>query len=150
MDSNDRKILNIIRKNSKTTNAEIAKELGMAPSAILERVRKLEKKGVITGYRAQVDPKKIGLSLLAYISVKIEGSSWNEACGNALAEHPHVEEVHEVLGENAYLIKVRVADVDALSELIKNHIATIPSISATNTTVVTKTIKQNTIHTIEL
>ncbi len=150
MDGIDKDILNIIRENGKTTNSDIAKKLEMAPSAILERIRKLEKKNIITGYTAKIDPKKIGQALLVFITVKVDSANWSQECGDALANNPHIEEVHEVLGENSYLIKARVANMDALSELLKNHIAKIPEVKSTNTTAVTRSIKTETIHPIEL
>ena len=67
IDEIDRQILNILQQNARTSNAEIARQVGMAPSAVLERIRKLETRGVIRGYEARIDPEALGLNLLAFV-----------------------------------------------------------------------------------
>ena len=72
IDEIDRQILNILQQNARTPNAEIARQVGMAPSAVLERIRKLETRGVIRGYEARIDPEALGLNLLAFVFVRAE------------------------------------------------------------------------------
>src|SRR5215207_8620542 len=106
IDAMDYKILNILQKNARTPNAQIARDLGMAPSAILERIRKLEANGVIQGYEARIDPETLGLHLLAFIAVRSEDLGEHRV-GERLAQIPGVQEVHHIAGEDCFLVKVR-------------------------------------------
>lgn len=141
IDDIDRKILNILQDNARTANADIARAVGMAPSAVLERVRKLERKGVIAGYEARIDPAAIGLGLTAFSFVSAEEIVGSVDTGQKLAAIPGVLEVHYVAGRAAYLIKVRVADPMSLAELLK-EIGRIPTVRDTNSTVVLATVKE--------
>src|SRR5579864_6832906 len=118
MDSTDRKILNILQSDARTPNAELARQVGMAPSAVLERVRKLEERGVIKGYEARLDPKALEMGLLAFVLVRTDERVGHMQSEAALLEIPEVQEVHHVAGEDCYLLKVRAANTDALSALL--------------------------------
>jgi len=126
IDDIDRKILAILQQDARTSNAEIARQLGMAPSAILERIRKLEAHGVWRGYRAQIDPQALDLGLLAFIFVRADEQLTSSQVGMLLGELPAVQEVHHVAGEDCYLVKVRVADTAALSALLREGFGAIP------------------------
>jgi Lrp/AsnC family leucine-responsive transcriptional regulator len=142
MDSTDRKILNILQSDARTPNAELARQVGMAPSAVLERVRKLEERGVIRGYEAKLDPKALDFGLLAYVLVRTNESVGHPQSERALAEIPEVQEVHHVAGEDCFLLKVRVANTDALSALLRDRIGAVPTVRSTNTTIVLQTVKE--------
>ena len=150
MDKIDQKILTILQENAKTTNLEISKRLEMAPSAILERIRKLEKNGVIKAYRTQLNPEKTGLDLLVYVIVQSNVPNWSSACSDKLAAIPNVEEIHEVLGEDSYIVKIRVQNMDELSMILKEQIAVLPEVRFTKTTVVMKTIKEGTVFPVKV
>jgi Lrp/AsnC family leucine-responsive transcriptional regulator len=135
IDGTDIKILNILQANARTSNAQIARELGMAPSAILERIRKLEERGVIRGYEARIDPEVLGLHLLAYVFVRADESPGEVETGRRLTAVPGVQEVHHIAGEDCYLVKVRTAGPKALSALLREEIGAIRS-ARTRTTVV--------------
>ena len=139
----DKKILDIMQKNARTTNTEVAKQLKMVPSAILERIRKLEKRGIIKQYKTIVDTKEIDLDLLVYMLVKCNTQNFTDACGDALSAIENIEEVHEIMGEYSYLIKVRVKDMEELSQIVKEKINSIPEISQTNSISVIKTVKEH-------
>ncbi|MBO0723881.1 MAG: Lrp/AsnC family transcriptional regulator [Blastocatellia bacterium] len=139
IDRIDSQILNIIQSDARITNAEIARQVGLAPSAILERMRKLEEGGVIKGYAAEFDAARMGYGLTAFVFVRTSGCG---AIGNLLAAIPEVLEVHDVAGEDCYLIKVRTKDTEALGNLLRDKLKTIPEIISTRTTVVLKTIKE--------
>jgi Lrp/AsnC family leucine-responsive transcriptional regulator len=114
----------------------------MAPSAILERIRKLERRGAIRGYEAHLDPTTIGLGLTAFAFVTaLEPVSEMES-GAALAEIPEVQEVHYIAGEDCYLVKIRVADSEALGRLIREKIGRIPGMHRTRTTIVLTSLKE--------
>jgi Lrp/AsnC family leucine-responsive transcriptional regulator len=142
IDDIDRKILTILQENARTPNAHIAQEVGMAPSAVLERIRKLEGRGVIRGYEARIDPQALGLSLLAYVFVRSEERVGEEGAGAALAEIPEVQEVHHIAGEDCYLVKVRTADARSLGRLLRDRFGAIPSVRSTRTTVVLETLHE--------
>lgn len=144
IDENDRKILMILQENSRTTNAEIARQVGMAPSAILERVRKLEERGIIKDYGAQLAGHAIGLSLLAFIFVRLEDMAGENKAAKALARLPETLEVHHVAGEDCFLVKVRTASTESLSRLLREQIGTIKGVRSTRTTIVLKTEKEST------
>jgi Lrp/AsnC family transcriptional regulator, leucine-responsive regulatory protein len=128
IDAIDRKILNILQQNARTSNAQIARDLGMAPSAILERIRKLEASGVIQGYEARIDPEALGLHLLAYVSVRSEDLTLDNLLGAQLAEIPAVQEVHHIAGDDCFLVKVRTADAKALGRLLRERFSTLGSV----------------------
>ncbi len=141
-DDRDRKILSILQSSGRTPNAEIARQLGMAPSAILERIRKLERRGAIVGYEARLDPRELGLGLTAFAFVTALEPLSEMSAGAALAELPEVQEVHYIAGEDCYLVKVRVADADALGALIREKFGAIPGMHRTRTTLVLTTLKE--------
>src|SRR5579864_5684632 len=108
IDDIDRSILSILQENGRISNAEIARRVDMAPSGVLERLRKLEERGVVQGYGPKLNPKSLGLGLLAFVFVKTDETAGEETAAKYLAAMPEVQEVHHVAGEDCYLAKVRV------------------------------------------
>jgi Lrp/AsnC family leucine-responsive transcriptional regulator len=141
-DATDRQILNILQSNARTTNAEIARQVDMAASAIFERIKKLEATGLIMGYHAQLQPKELGLALLAFVFVRADDKAGELAVGDALAAIPEVQEVHHVAGEDCYLVKVRAKDPESLGRLLRERFAAIPGLRSTRTTIVLNTLKE--------
>lgn len=142
IDDIDRQILSIVQDCARTNNAEIARQVGMAPSAVLERVRKLEKRGVIGCYEARLSPRALGLGLLAFVFVKTDETLARQSTGESLAEIPEVQEVHHVAGEDCYLIKVRAESPQALGRLLRETLGKIPSVLSTRSTIVLDTVKE--------
>ena len=116
--------------------------VGLAPSAVLERIRKLEARGIIRGYAAQIDPKALGLGLLAFVAVRSDEAGIRERIAEALAELPEVLEVHHVAGDDCYLIKVRARDAEHLGQLLRTRFGRIPGVRSTRTTIVLETVKE--------
>jgi Lrp/AsnC family leucine-responsive transcriptional regulator len=137
----DKQILEIIQQDARVANVEIARQVGLAPSAVLERVRKLEERGVIRGYAAEINPKEIGFGLTVFVSVRTSDCAKVEG---ALSAIPEVLEVHDVAGEDCYLLKVRTRDTEALGKLLREKIKPIPNVLGTRTTVVLQTFKETT------
>lgn len=137
----DKQILNIIQKDARISNAEIARQVGLAPSAVLERVRKLEERGVIRGYAADVNAAEIGFGLTAFVFVK---TSFCGTIGSVLAAIPEVLEVHDIAGEDCYLLKVRAENTEALGKFFREKLKSLPEIVSTRTTIVLQTIKETT------
>ncbi len=142
IDEIDAKILMIVQQNARISNAEIARQIGMAPSAILERLRKLEVRGIIRGYEARLNPQAVGLGLIAFVFVRTDERFGSGETGRRLAQMPEVQEVHHVAGEDCYLVKVRVADTESLGRLLRERFSTIETVRSTRTTIVLGTIKE--------
>jgi Lrp/AsnC family leucine-responsive transcriptional regulator len=138
----DKKILNILRDNARISNADIARMMNMAPSAVLERVRKLESNGYVSGYETRLDYKKLGLKLTAFIELLTSETIGSTDIGYKLAKLPFIQEIYSVSGDYCYLIKVRVADSDALAELL-SQMGQIKGIKSSKTTLVLKPVKES-------
>ena len=142
LDEVDRQLLEILQADGRTSNAELARRVNMAPSAVFERVRRLEQKGVITGYGAHVDPRAIERSLLAYVLVRSDERTGEAVTGSALAREPEVLEVHHVAGQDSYLVKVRVKDPESLGRLLRERFGAIPGVRSTQSTIALETLKE--------
>jgi len=142
LDHIDYQILRIMQDNARTNNADIARELGMAPSAILERVKKLEQKDVILQYNAKINPNAIDQKLLSFIFIKTQDIIGVQNVGLLLAKIPEVQEVHDIAGDDGYLVKVRTNDAAGLVDLMRNSLGTIDGIISTRTTIVLETVKE--------
>ncbi|NOT48718.1 MAG: Lrp/AsnC family transcriptional regulator [Acidobacteria bacterium] len=142
IDDIDKKILTIIQQDGRESNAEIARRVGLAASAVLERIRKLEEKGIIQGYSASVDAKQVGFGLIAFVFVKT--NECGDGTDQLLAEIPEVLEVHDVAGDDSYLLKVRARDPEDLAVLLREKLKSVPMVISTRTTVVLHTVKETT------
>jgi Lrp/AsnC family transcriptional regulator, leucine-responsive regulatory protein len=140
-DSVDRRILTLLQRDARISNVELARRIGLAPSAALGRVRRLERRKVILGYEARVNPKALNLGLTCFTFVRAEEPVGSTGTGHKLAKIPEVLEVHHTAGQECYLLKVRVADTDHLARLLKRYGLT-PEVRDTRTTIVLTTIKE--------
>src|SRR5690349_14667346 len=136
-------ILDILQYNARTTQAELAKAVGLAPSAILERLRKLESKGIIRDYVALIDPHVVDRGMLAFVAVKTSEHGPDMPSANELSRLPEVLEVHHVAGEDCYLLKVRSRDAEHLGQILRQQIGPIASVISTRTTIVLETVKED-------
>jgi Lrp/AsnC family transcriptional regulator, leucine-responsive regulatory protein len=143
IDEMDRRILSLLQQDARLPNAEIARRVGMAPSATLERLRKLEERGVIQGYEVRLDPKKLGLGLTAFIYIRAQDKAGELDTGERLKQHPNVLEVHHIAGEDCYLVKVRATDTDDLGRMLRSEFTQIPGVKSTRTTIVLGTLKES-------
>jgi Lrp/AsnC family leucine-responsive transcriptional regulator len=141
IDEIDQEILRILQENARTSNAEIARQVGLAPSAIFQRIRKLEDQTVIEGYTARVNPRALGFHLVAFVMIKTGDLARNVDTAAILSAIPEVQEVHRVVGEDCFFVKVRVRNTEELGDLLEHHIQEIPSVASTRTTIVVKTAK---------
>ena len=143
LDSIDLQILTLLQANARLSNSDLAKEVGMAPSAVLERVKKLEQKKVILQYNTAINPAAVNQKLLAFIFIKSkEGFTCSTQTADALAKIPEVQEVHHVAGEDCFLVKVRTEDSASLMNMMRNSLKKIPDILSTRTTIVLETVKE--------
>ena len=144
MDEIDIHILSLLQPNSFLTNSELAKKVGMAPSAVLERVKKLEQNGIIEGYPTRIKPEALELKLLAFIFIKSSEGPGNASVAKQLIKIPEVLELHHIAGEDCYLAKVRTKDPQSLIHLMRERFGKIPNIVSTKTTIVLETLKETT------
>jgi Lrp/AsnC family leucine-responsive transcriptional regulator len=142
IDEIDLHILEILQANARETQADVARAVGLAPSAVLERLRKLETRGIIRGYAAQIDPRAIDRGMLAFVAVRSEEAPGDDNVARALADCPDVLEVHHVAGDDCYLIKVRARDAEHLGSLLRTRIGRIAGVRSTRTTIVLETVKE--------
>jgi Lrp/AsnC family leucine-responsive transcriptional regulator len=142
MDAIDAHILHLLKDNARETQADIARAVGLAPSAVLERIRKLETRGLITGYAALLDPKALGLGMLAFVAVRSDETDSENEIAKELAKFPEVLEVHHVAGEDCYMLKVRARDAEHLGQMLRTRFGRVPGVRSTRTTIVLETAKE--------
>jgi Lrp/AsnC family leucine-responsive transcriptional regulator len=143
LDEIDRQLLDILQKEGRTSNADLARRVSMAPSAVFERVRRLEQRGVILGYGAHLEPRSVNRGLLAFVLVRSDERTGEISTGEALAREPEVLEVHHVAGEDSYLVKVRVRDPESLGRLLRERFGAIATVRSTQSTIALETIKES-------
>jgi len=141
IDDIDLQILEILQEKARIPNAEVARQVGMAPSAVLERIRKLESQGIISGYEVRLNPEHFGQKLSVFIFIEADHAA-NPALAMALADITGAQEVHQIAGNDGYLLKLRVADTEALGRILRDEIALVRGVRGTRTQVVLATIKE--------
>jgi Lrp/AsnC family leucine-responsive transcriptional regulator len=141
-DETDLRILQILQANARETQADIARAVGLAPSAVLERIRKLESRALIRGYSADVDPRAVDRGMLAFVAVRSEEPPGVDTVARELSRWPDVLEVHHVAGDDCYLVKVRARDAEHLGSILRTRIGRIPGVRSTRTTIVLETVKE--------
>ena len=118
IDGIDWKILDLLQDDARTPLDKIAAAAGIAEDEVSSRVKRLEDEGVITGYRAEVNPRKAGYAMSALISVSTEGTSRDQIINDALAENPEVTSCWSVTGASDYLLEAHVPSLEFLEELL--------------------------------
>jgi Lrp/AsnC family transcriptional regulator, leucine-responsive regulatory protein len=142
LDEVDAKILEILQGNARTTQADVAKAVGLTPSAVMERMRKLEARGAIREYVAAIDPHLTNRAMLAFVSVRTSEYGPEQPSAKALAQIPEVLEIHHVAGEDCFLLKVRARDAEHLGQMLRRQIAAVAGVTSTRTTIVLETVKE--------
>jgi Lrp/AsnC family transcriptional regulator, leucine-responsive regulatory protein len=142
MDDISLKILKILQEKARVPNIEVARRVGMAPSGVLERVRKLEQQGIIDGYEVRLNPTRFDRGLVAFVFIRAQPESDSSGLGKALAAIPDVQEVHYVAGEDGFMAKVRVSDTVHLERVRREKIAALPQVGSTRTVIVLHTYKE--------
>ena len=142
IDQTSRIILDTLQSDARISNAELGRRVGLAPSAVLERIRKLEERGAVRGYNANIDPAAVDLGLLAFVLVRADERGGAPRTEAALVAIPEVQEVHHVAGEDCFMLKVRARDTTALNHLLANQIGALESVRSTKTTIVLRTAKE--------
>lgn len=141
LDHIDLRILHLLQQDARMANAAIARDVGLVPSAVFQRIRKLENEGVIRGYHASLDPAALDRGLLAFVTVQTGEGARARETAEMLSAIPEVLEVHRVVGEDCFYLKVRVRDTTALGALLDEKIQRLPPVASTRTTIVLSTAK---------
>jgi Lrp/AsnC family leucine-responsive transcriptional regulator len=146
LDPVDRKILSILQENGRITNVKLASEVGLSPPTVLERVRKLEERGIIEKYVALVDPAKVGLGLCAFVQVSLSFHRRKEIerFRSEVLEFPEVLECYHVSGEGDYLLKVVAGDIQAYRDWLVTRLTNLEVVQRVQTVIVFETMKRET------
>ncbi len=134
----NRRILRELTRDGRQTNLQLAERVGLSPSACLRRVQEMERAGVIRGYRAVLDPEKLGIGFTAYVTVGLNShtKAAQEAFERAVARAPQVRECHNVTGTVEYLLRVETADLPAYKHWHTEVLGVLPQVQAVTTFVV--------------
>lgn len=143
LDLIDQKILNRLQANGRTSNVDLAEEVGLSPTPCLERVRRLERDGLIKDYVALLDPERLEASLVAFIEISLDRTTPDvfEKFRAAIIPLEQVQECHMVAGGFDYLLKVRAADMKAYRSFLGDILAAMPGVRQTHTYVVMEEVK---------
>jgi len=142
LDDIDHRLLELLQNDDRVPVAELGKILGVAPSTLNDRIRRLVKLGVISGFHARVDPEKVGLDLLAYVFVGWSDPSTEQLFLEAMRNSPQVLEVHHVTGAWNYLMKVRLPTTRALEGFFAEVVKQVPGVQRTETLIVLSSPKE--------
>ncbi len=144
MDNTDRRIIELLKENAKLGMKEIATEIGLTITPTYERVRRLERTGVITGYTVQLNRKKIGKNLQVFcqVSLKEHNLTLLKKFENQVVNLPQVSGCYHIAGDHDYALMIEVADMDAYENFLREHLATIPSIANVQSSFVMREIKK--------
>jgi Lrp/AsnC family leucine-responsive transcriptional regulator len=142
IDQIDLKILHILQLNGRARLADIADEVELSAPAVMERVKKLESSGVIKGYLALVDAKKVGKDITAFIGVSINHQRDVDRFAKHILQYPDVLECHHVTGDESFILKVKSANTASLEKLL-GELRSVEGVTRTVTKVVLSTAKEN-------
>lgn len=144
LDQIDSAILDRLQARAKLTNVQLAQEIGLSPAATLERVRKLEHQGVIKGYYANIDHKKLSLSTCVMMQVTLQPLTKKNAMAfrEAVRQMPEVTACYQVVGDASFFLKVMAVDMPAYQRLITHRFGDIPGVQRVKSFVVTDIVKE--------
>ena len=137
LDSIDLRIVALLQEDGRISNADLAQRVGLTPPTVLRRVKLLEERGYIARYTAVLDPLRFGLTVAAFIFVETAAGCDLDTLGPTLAHLPGVQEVHRVVGEWCFLLKVRAENPQALEDLLYRDLRKHPDVHRTFTTLAT-------------
>lgn len=142
IDTIDAQILNLLQANGRLKRTELAEAVELSVPSVSERMRKLEDRGVIAGYHAVVNPKRLHVDITAFVRVISTGSDHYSEFVDAVTAMDEVQELHSITGEGSHILKVRVRNTAALEGLL-GRIQHIPGVRGTQTSVVLSSLKES-------
>ena len=143
LDRFDRAILEVLAADGRVSITDLAQQIGLSKSPTQARLRRLEKEGVITGYRALLDPVRLGLDHVAFVEVKLTDTreAALRAFNKAVAQVPEIEQAHMIASHFDYLLKVRTRDMAAYRAVLGEWISALPHVASTSTYVAMEAVK---------
>lgn len=141
LDAIDLTILETLQQRGRTKRNELADLVHLSLPAVSDRLRKLEERGILKGFQAQLAPKVVGLDVAAFIFVSVESSANYPSFLAKATEHPEVLEIHAITGEGTHLLKIRTWNTSTLEQLL-SEVQTWPGVRATKTNIVLSTHKE--------
>ncbi|MCP4679827.1 MAG: Lrp/AsnC family transcriptional regulator [Deltaproteobacteria bacterium] len=145
MDSTDRNIIELLQKQGRMTNVELARSNDLAPSSMLERVRRLEERGVIKNYQAILDPKALGYNVQAMVMISLDRHQAGpiDLFEEKIHSVPEVKTCYHLTGRYDYVVHLIVRDIDHLGEVVKHTLAGIVGVEKQETFLVLSTVKED-------
>ena len=138
MDAVDRKLVEALRANARASYAELGRLVGLSGPSVTDRINRLESNGVITDYRAVLCPRALGLGVTALIGLQLAGSANHDDVARRLRDVEEIEDCWFIAGEDSFMLKVRVPDVDALEKTV-GRLSGVRGVARTRTTIVLST-----------
>jgi len=144
LDRFDRAILRVLASDGRISVTDLAREIGLSKSPTQARLRRLEKAGVITGYRAFFDPIRLGLDHVSFVEVRLDNTRERALAefNAAVAKIPEIEQAHLIAGSFDYLLKVRTQDMSDYRRVLAEAISTLPHVASTSTYVAMQAVKE--------
>ncbi|MFM8589564.1 MAG: Lrp/AsnC ligand binding domain-containing protein [Limnohabitans sp.] len=146
VDRTDRRILDGLQRDGRTSNLKLAERVGLSPTAVLARVQRLVREGYILGYEARLNPRKLGAGMLVFVEVLLDRTSANvfNEFKAAVEVRPEIMECHLVAGGFDYLLKIRTADMDSYRRFSGEVLWLLPGVRETRTYAVMEEVKNST------
>ncbi|XDA96612.1 Lrp/AsnC ligand binding domain-containing protein [Sulfitobacter sp. LCG007] len=140
----DRRILSVLAEDGRISVTELARRVGLSKSPTQARLRRLEETGVILGYRALLDPIRLGLDHVAFVEVRLSDTreAALRAFNQAVAKVPEIEQAHMIAGNFDYLLKVRTRDMNDYRRILGETISALPHVAGTSTFVAMEAVKE--------
>ena len=142
MDLTDYKILSILQKKARVPNVDVARQVEMAPSAVLERIKKLEARGIIDGYEVKLNPLHFNQAMVVFLRIKPEKPSEMADTCQKLSRIEQIQEVHHLAGEDCILVKLRTTDTGTLQQILQERIFPIDNVEQVHTMISLSTEKE--------
>lgn len=142
-DETDKRILEILQRNAKITNAQLSQEIGLSPAPTLERVKKLENSGLIQSYHAKLDPDKIGLGVSTFVMVSLKGHNKDniDRFISSIEHIPEIVECHHVTGSADFILKIVAEDISSYQKLMLETVSNIDIVDNMQSMVILSTFK---------
>jgi Lrp/AsnC family transcriptional regulator, leucine-responsive regulatory protein len=145
LDPIDYKILDLLQRDARTTQVQIAEAVRLSQPSVADRIRKLDASGVVLAYVARLDPRQMGNDIRAFVGVRISHPRHHEAFTRRIEQIADVLECHRVAGLDSYLLKVVSKNTETLDDLISGTLRRIAGVTRTTTTIVLATVKETTV-----
>lgn len=144
IDTFDREILRIMMRDGRISITDLAREIGLSKSPTQARLRRLERDGIISGYRALIDPVQLGLHYVSFVEVSLHDTreAALSAFNTAVLKVPEIEQAHLIAGNFDYLLKIRTQNISDYRRVLAEQISTLPHVAKTSTYVAMEAVKE--------